>query len=224
MSEQEIRLSIAIQAHPARAPLVNWTLERLQFNTPAFPENVHLQVVYDRGHNSCWLTAYECWKSMPVDFGSTHHMQMTDDAIPCKDFLAGALAAIRAKPDVPISFFARNKNVLNVQARGEHWFRLDIRPWPVGLCFPAHLVPSFLDYAEQPEIMDRNGYWEDHDDCRIWEWMKKINVRHTWCTVPSLLEHGLPSNSLMGHSNRLKVATAFIGLENSPLGIDWSGK
>ncbi len=222
MKAEEVRLSIAMQAHPSREPMVNWTLERLGHGTDRWPENAHMQVIYDPGVGSCWLTAYACWKSVPHEFRPTHHMQMTDDAIPCEDFIASACKAIAAKPDVPISLFCRNQDVLEVQKQNKHWLRITSRPWGYGFILPVDMVPSFLTWAEQPEIMDRFGWWGEHDDVRMHGWLKSRGTPHTWCTVPSLVEHGLPQDSLMGHANRLRVATWFLGMETSALSIDWN--
>ena len=43
-----------------------------------------------------------------------------------------------------------------------------------------------------------------------------------YCTVPSLVEHAAPGHSTLGNSNSGRVARWFIGLQDSPLDVDWT--
>lgn len=214
-----LKISIAVQTHPKRIPVVEMWLDHIGYGTSRQPDNVTMELVIDTEGEGCWRTAHRCWLAMSD--GVTHHMQMTDDAAPCVDFLQALPRVIAQKPDVPVSLFCRNYGVMAAKEKNERWFKLRSRPWGYGFVLPKDMVKEWLAWLVIEEPKEHDPAWGEHDDWRMWQFLLARKTPHTWCTVPSLVEHGLPGESLMGHANKNRVATWYIGMDQKAEQYGW---
>lgn len=210
----KIALDVALQHHPDRAFLL--------------PRTAHLKptVVTDpdpEGIRNPWRTYRACLETLP--HGATHLLVLQDDALVCDGFLRVARAALKHRPDSPVTFFVptamRRGSRLLLQAcgRGSNWANLGYHePWipVVALCWPAALVPGFLEWA------DARGFGPDRrraDDGIVGRWARESRT-DVWATVPSLVEHPDDVDSLIGTKKRiLRQAICFW---DGVTPIDWS--
>jgi hypothetical protein len=210
VEEVMVKLSVAIMAHPSRLEHVNGMLEKLG-------RAVEVDVVVDHDELGPWPTARRCWEGTPD--GASHRLILQDDLILCRDFYVGACRALRARPASPIAFYANVKKIETARAAGSSWARVsDI--WGQAQCLPTPYIPKFLEWADQHEKPKLDPKC---DDWLVTEFCRKHRLP-VWATVPSLVEHAGASRSLIGFSNKTKVARWFIGEETSALSISWKTK
>jgi len=99
-------VSVAVMAHRVRAPLVEALVARL--DRPA-----HVAWAANTAPSTApearWRTAAAAWSA--ADPGATHHLVLQDDAVVCRDLVAGLEAALDATPAVaghPVSIYYGN--------------------------------------------------------------------------------------------------------------------
>lgn len=223
----EVRLAIAIAHTPwdaqRRANIVE-IQRRLGGLKRINEELVGFRVIQERRgppvkgeKRSCWPTVGAAYRWLAQQTKATHVIELADDSLPCRDFIEGAKNAFAAKPEEIVNFFTMRRSCVEpTLAAGKHWFTSPDSTWGGMMGMPRAVCADFLDWERQhvdPEYI--------HDDGRLnlylWHGIKKP----IWVTVPSLLEHIDPGNSLLGHGNRMRVATAFLG-SRSAATIDWS--
>ena len=207
-----MRLSVAIMAHPTRRRFVGELADRL-------PEAV---VVWDR-ENDRWETGSRSLLSF--DSAADAHLVIQDDSLPCRDLVAGAMAAFKATDgERPIALYTGRvrphretvtpavKRALRI---GSPWLEMPGPWWGPGLVIPSAHIPELVEWGDRhPKIRNYDRrieafYQEQGIDC--------------WYTVPSLVEHRpVEENpSLVKGRTGNRQAHSFIG-ERSPLNIDWT--
>jgi hypothetical protein len=201
-----VRLSIAIMLHPKRREHV----AKMQATLGA-----HRAVeVVDEEFRGPWPTARRAW--LAADPESTHHVVLQDDLLLCRDFARSVAKALTVKSAEAVSLYANRKIIAEARARGLAWAVIDDGVWGQAMVLPTPLIESFI--AHTGATM-RDDY--PHDDRRLMYFLADTG-RRVWCTAPSLVEHALPSDSLMGHSNASRVARWFIGEHLSGTTVDWT--
>lgn len=203
-----IKLAVAITLHPAREHRLPKLLADL---SPC--DDVHVEI--DRVGVGPWPQTQKCWRSLPSD--ASHLLILQDDVVLCRDFYISAVRALRHQRNVPVGFYANHKNIDSAREKGVSWAKISGGVWGQAQCLPRAYVKAFLEWEERTKpYPDQPNY----DDRRLGDFLKerRIPVR---CTVPSLVEHGCPSDSLIGYSNKRRVARWFIGEDVSGLSVDW---
>lgn len=208
-SRLDVRLSATIMAHPRRQRFVGELIGRL--DGPA-------SVTWDR-LNDRWETGRR--SLLAVDPEATHHLVLQDDAVICRDLLAGAARAVREHPDTPISLYLGRqrphgakfvKIVAAAKAAGERWVVFPELCWGVALIVPRPLIDPIVSFGDaHPRIANY--------DKRISHFLESERIM-TWYTVPSLVDHraGAENPSLIpGRTGANRVAHWFIGADASPL-------
>jgi hypothetical protein len=214
-------LSVAIQAHPARADLAAGLAAKLAAACPV--------TVWDPdpgGDPSAWRTYRAALERTPV--GVSHRLVVQEDAEPCPGFVAAVGRAVRARPDRLLCFFhggQPRENVRRIFAaarRGEAWAVLDPARWvpTVALFWPAGLVTEALAYVDAQSWPGRFRA----DDEIVGRFVRALDVR-VLASVPSLVEHPDLVPSLLGRRaaggrNPDRVACCWIG-ECDAASIDW---
>jgi hypothetical protein len=155
------------------------------------------------------------YKTFPFD-KPTHLIILQDDILPCKDFLATCERLIEVNPNNFISMYSANDAVSRTVGR-KSWLTINSA---YGLC--AYIIPSFI--AEEyllfdPKIKDSITA----DDVRMSVFLRHTN-RKVWVTCPSLVEHICWHTNANGGKAGInhRVASEYIGYENSGLDIDWT--
>lgn len=204
-------LSIAIQHTPSRADRRMWVqsmLKQLRSENP----NIPIALIRDTQLEGCWPT-YR--RALEAAGEASHHVVLQDDVGLCKDFIKSVEGVIRVRTGNLIALYTNAESVFAARARGESWIER------AGVCGPAmiwpkHLIAEFLQW--QDSHIDSNF---EFDTVRISMWLIKTSKR-AFATVPSLTQHLGWESSTMGLNSSSKVATWYIGKDQSGLGIDWS--
>jgi hypothetical protein len=207
-----VKLSAAIMAHPARSTFVDELLGEI----PDVP------VVWDeRGDR--WDTGRRAL--LAYDPSCSRHLIVQDDAVLCRDFLAGAALAASFAGHRPVALYTgRVQPHLNIVAprlkrarrHGIPWLAFEGPWWGVAVIVPTADIPSLIAWA------DRHAHIRNYDR-RIAKFYAEAKV-DCWYSVPSLVDHRpVDENpSLIPGRTANRQAHWFIGREDSPLDIDWS--
>jgi hypothetical protein len=207
-------LSVAVMAHPKRAPFV----EKLLCQLP------DARVVWDvRGDR--WDTGRRSMLAHEPE--ADWHVVIQDDAILCRDFLAGVEAVLAHVPQVPVSFYtgkcrphgaAVANAVRDAKALGRPFVAMPGPLWGVAVALPVALIEAMVTNCDRwPGILNYDARMATHFAASRIE---------CWHTVPSLVNHrvgpGNPSLVPGRGSSPARVAHNWIG-DRSPFDIDWSG-
>lgn len=193
-------------AHRSRAPLVTELVESL--DVPAD----EVQVVWDTKGDR-WDTGSRAL--LAYDEGATHHLVLQDDAIVCRDLVAGLLRLLPLIPSgCPMCLYTGTYrkfiHTMNVAYMSSpfSWMVTPGILWGVGILIPTFDIPAILSFcAERPE----QNY--DMRLSRYYELEKPVGV---WSPIPSLVEHR-PGESLIAGRTGGRQAWRFIGQDKSAL-------
>lgn len=174
-----------------------------------------VSTIADTAKEGVWATARRAWSAGLQTRGSkvTHHLVLQDDAGLCRNFVAHVTAALTARPEHPVSFFANRKTIDEARAVGAHWALIPDGTWGVAPCLPVGLIQPFLSWCE--EFIEEDFR---HDDTRL-SMFCLVHKLPVWCTVPSLVQHLEPRASLLGNGNSNRVARWF---ERDPGAVNWA--
>lgn len=206
-----IDLSIAIQHTPHRADRRKWAkamIEQLRREDPGIP----LAVIEDTRLEGCWPT-YR--RSLEAAGNASHHLVLQDDLGLCRDFIRSVKEVIRVRPKNLIALYTNASSVFKARERGEAWVEKSGVSGP-AVIWPSELIGEFLRWQDahiDPDFL--------FDTVRVSMWLIKTSKR-AFATVPSLTQHLGCESSTMGLNSPTKVATWFIGEDQSALDIDWS--
>lgn len=204
-------LSVAIMGHRSRMPFIRGLQEKL-------PD---AELVLDR-HNDRWDTGRR--SLLAFDPAARWHVIVQDDAILCRDFLAGCEKAAQAAGDRPVGLYTGRvrphahtvtpavKRALKLK---RPWLEMEGPWWGVGIILPTACIPELVAWGDaHPRIANY--------DRRIAAYFAKLRI-DCWYTVPSLVDHRpvAENPSLVEGRTGNRTAHAFIG-DGSPLDIDWS--
>lgn len=212
-----MRLSASIMAHPVRSGEVDQLLASLDRPVP-----VHWDA--DTGPPSgkadrVWRTARGAW--MLADPAADWHAVIQDDAVPCRDLLAGLERALEhVPPDAVVSGYLGTGRTVPIRwealaraadSSGASWVRTQKLMWGVCIILPVKLIPEMIQRADR-----RAGI---PDDMRVAGWAERTG-REVWYPWPSLVDHRkVPS--LTKHRAHDRVARRWHS--GSALDLSWSG-
>lgn len=203
-------ISVAIMAHQKRAAFIPELEARL--DRPA-------EVVWDR-KNDRWDTGRRAL--LTYDRSATHHLVLQDDALICRDLVAGVERALEHTPgDSPVCLYVGKvrpyKALVDEYTRDSErasWLVMAQINWGVAIVFPTKIIESMVAWCDNQDIPNY--------DSRMSRWFETRGIS-TWYPWPSLVDHR-ESPSLVpsrGHAGR--VARRFAGEDVSALDIDWGG-
>ena len=209
-------ISVAIMAHPKRAPFVEALQDELDL------DDTH--VVWDR-HNDRHETGLRSLQAYDPD--ATHHLVIQDDAVAAPHLLEALEEITSHQPDNPIGLYvgsararteyARVPDHFNAaRAQGRTLLRMLGPLRGVAICFPTvHLTELTTSYAANPRTKNY--------DRRISRWYMTVATRDTLYTVPSLVNHRpvAENPSLIEGRTGNRQAHWFCG-DRSALEFDWS--
>lgn len=186
-------------------------------------ESLGIPIVWDRVQDR-HETGLRCLEA-GLNSDATHHVVIQDDAIACKDLLAGLERAVEVSQDRMVGLYVGNLTphavradhaVRTAQAAGRAWLAMPGPYWGVGIVVPTvHLESLVASYRKSQE----KNY-----DRRIERWATRAKIE-CWYTMPSLVEHrsGPENPSLVPkRTSQTRTARWFIGEGSSALDVDWS--
>lgn len=209
----QIRLSVAVMAHPSRGPAAR----RLQADLAALAPEVVFDPEPD-GPPSALRTARRAWGAVAP--GATHHLVLQDDVVPCTGFAARIAEAARARPDDGLAFFtewgSRTAHMVRIAAlTGASWARAvdEYVPAP-ALMLPASVARGFDEYARLKA--DRTT----PDDVVLDDYLRELGVG-CYVSVPNLADH-LEAPSLTGNDHMGARRCVCLPADGDPP-ADWTG-
>lgn len=206
-----MRLSVKIMAHKKRAQHIPHLLEQLGLTDD--------DVIWDRKSDR-WDTGRRAWEAIDqsADFGCV----LQDDAIVCKDFIAGMEKALPHLPEKclvsPYTGTRRptasrvERAVNEARAAKAAWIKMPSLNWGVGIVAPTDIINKMLPWC------DKQTY--PNYDRRIGRFAIDVMRLPTYCTWPSLVDHR-DDDSLVGHG-RGRKAHQFLGEDVSALSVNWA--
>jgi hypothetical protein len=211
-----VNVSASIMAHPSRAHEVGQLREALDRNVPVHWD----QAGPPSGKGDrVWSVAREAW--LMADPSADFHVLLQDDAVPCRDLLAGLEQALDWAPDNVIvsPYLGQGRNVplrwgrmaARADQRGASWVVSEVLVWGVCLVAPTRMIPEMVAWCDRKAGMP--------DDMRVNAWARRHQV-DIWYTWPSLVDHrAVPSLTKHRASDR----KAQRHHEGSALDLDWNG-
>lgn len=217
--QTKMRLSASIMAHPARTEHVQELQAALDRDVP---------VAWDPNPDPSpdparrWATGKAAWELH--DPTADWHMVIQDDAIVCRDLLAGLETALaEIGPDGLASAYtgtgrpnqaAVKRALADAAKTGHTWMYTWSLNWGVAIIAPTRTIPAMIEWCDAPDRAHLNY------DMRVGQYYRDVLGWRTWYTVPSLVDHR-DTASLIGHGqggNR-RAHTLHDG---SALDIDWT--
>jgi len=160
-----------------------------------------LEVILDPDRLGVWPTNRRALERLSViaDPDTTHVMVLADDMVLCRDFEEHVNAAVAARPENPVNVFSARKQVREAYEAGESWITSSCGMYGGSWIIPLAWVDDYLRWvaANVPEEYGPG-------DRRIAYWVESRGMR-VWQTVPNLIQHVLPQQSLLGHGNPKNV-------------------
>lgn len=211
-------VSVAIMAHPKRRKFVAELLPRL--DQPA------TEVVWDT-HDDRWDTGRRALLAFRP--AAEFHLVIQDDAIPCRDLVAGAERAMAAAGERPVGLYVGRVRPMNRQhivgpaidravKRGATWIAMEGPTWGVAIAVPTSHIPEIVKWGDRHT--DIPNY-----DTRIARYYRSQGI-DCWYTVPSLVDHRPVKDnpSLLSGRTGNRRAHYFIGKDRSALEVEWDAE
>ena len=214
MAPPGVTVSVAVMSHPRREHLIPDLLAAI--GSPA-------SVVRDR-YDDEWDTGRRAWEA--YDPAATHALVLQDDAIVCRDLIAGLGKALEHVPaEAVVSLYTGTlrpdrQQVTSAVSRAEKanaaWIVMPDVKCGVGLCVPSSVIPEMLAHGA------RRG--SSVYDCNLRSFFLALGWP-VWCTWPSLVDHRDDEPGIVRHQippSGARVAHRFPGEHASALDVDWS--
>lgn len=131
------------------------------------------------------------------------HTVIQDDALICDGFKEKAVETVNAG-FVAYSFYFSNAPALRKvaeQGMRDGYIVRDRLHWGVAVCLSTALIPNMLEYIEKLSL--------PQDDARIESFLLNLSAP-IYCPMPSLIDHRLESESLVGNKARGRQAMFYI--------------
>lgn len=209
----DIRVSVAIMAHPRRAAFVPELQAKLDREAT---------VMWDDGANSRWGTGRRALLAYDPD--ATHHLVVQDDAVIPRDLVAGLEQALHHTPgDVPVCLYVgkvrpyRELVTEYVRQAGNaaSWLVMDRLNWGVAVAVPTRMIDDLVAWCDRGRIPNY--------DSRMSQWFEAEGIP-VWYPWPSLVDHRESPSLVPGRGHAGRTAHRFIGADASALDIDYSGQ
>lgn len=204
MNIPNVKFDLAITAVPARARMA----EELHARFPG------ATMFMDDVCTGAWRNIQQAWER-PIPEGVTHRLVIEEDTDPCENFLEGVQAAIEARPNEFIGFYAGGQMLLEAQRQGLSWVEYHGRAWGPAMCVPTNILPGMLDWIER-----RFNAKYPSCDMRFLQWLI-AHKRPFFATAPSLVQHradAIPTTPT-DDPNALRQS---YWVAKDACGIDWS--
>lgn len=202
-------ISVAVMAHPSRAHWVPGLLDSLDADA---------QVVWDQGWNDRHVTGLHALRA--YDPEASHHLVVQDDAIVCRDLVAGVARAVETSGEHPLALYLGGSGPYQSLVKGRleavsgPWLAMEGPWWGVAVVVPTAHIDELTAFYETSDI--------ENYDRRMARWYRTQGI-DCWYTVPCLVDHRVEDNpSLTGRTGRQRRAVQFVGRDASALDLDYS--
>ncbi len=205
-STKSVSFSTIIMAVPERADRVASLLDKLELSDS--------HVVWDpnhEGHLPTWWRAID--KALAAN--PSHILILEDDALPAQDTLASVQKLIELYPDRIFSLYSNLLEIDEARNRGVSLVKTHRMLSDVAMVYPASWLRGLRkSYKKRAKELAGMGA----DEMRL-----KIHPDLVvWSTAPSLVDHGAPKESTLGHKYTRARARWVLSPYQSALEIDWT--
>lgn len=208
-----VQLSVAVMAHRRRETFIPPLLAALDRDA---------NVAWDAGDNDRWSTGRRAM--LAYGPGSDYHLVLQDDALVCRDLVAGVERALDHVPTgSPVSLYCGRVRpfremisaLVGAAGPGTSWLSMGQIHWGVGIVMPTAVIDDMVAWC------DRQANIENYD-LRISRWVETqgLTVYYPW---PSLVDHRDSPSLVPGRGSGGRRAHRFLGADVSALGCDWAG-
>lgn len=225
-------LSVAVMAHRVRAAAARRVLAGIDGSAElVFDENP----IPSNDREQRWATGRRSWEAAYKNagrWGADWCLVVQDDAILCRDLVAGLEQALKFFPSddlgQPLGLVSaytgtgrpNQHSVRKALAYAdEHdlaWACTKSLNWGPAIIVPTWTVPEMLGWCSGERRVQGSPY-----DYRIGVYYRDIMGWRSWYTVPSLVSTGRLRSLIGNDRGPRRVAHRFIGRESSALGVDW---
>lgn len=212
-----MKLSVSVMAHPDRGEWVRPLLGELGLGTPVSWDS---EGAPSGNADRVWRNARAAW--LMHDPEADWHVLLQDDAVLCRDFLAGLAQALDHVPQTSaiVSPYLGAGGMVGqkwasigakADEAGASWIVAQRLLWGVAIAIPVRYIGEMIAFADR-----RAGV---PDDMRVAGWVKRTD-REVWYPWPSLVDHREVPSLTKHHA---KGRRAVRHHAESATGIDWSG-
>jgi hypothetical protein len=207
-----LKVSTVIMAHQRRAQFVPELQRRLGGD---------VEVIWDQKNNR-WDTGSRAMAAFDPE--ADWHLVIQDDAIVCRDLVAGLSRALpRVPKNAPVCLYIGNVRPFGTEIAAlvrrveddVSWIRMPKLNWGVGIAVPTATIPEMLDWTRHRV--------ENNYDMRIGLFYEKVLRQQTWYPWPSLVDHR-DSPSLVPGRGQRRHAHRFLGENRSALNWNYLGR
>lgn len=179
------------------------------------------EVVWDR-HNDRHETGLRAM--LAFDPEASHHLIVQDDAILCRDLVAGCERIASTAGQHPVALYAGSTGPVNfaldqmMRTRKVGFVATEGPHWGVAIILPSAHIPALAEWYAGPEGAEVENY-----DKRISRWFRDQGIS-CWYTAPSLVDHRTEDNPSLAQGSRRaskRRAGWFIGADRSALDLDF---
>ena len=142
---------------------------------------------------------------------------MQDDIELCEQFLKTVKKCIETYSEYPLGLYANRKICEEAKSQDIRWCQIPDGTWGQAIVLPQSMIAKFLKW-EKNHILP-NFKW---DDSRLAMFLADQKIP-AMCPMPSLVEHIGASHSIVGQSNKNKVARWFVAKKDY-LEYNWGQK
>lgn len=195
---------IKIMASPKRRDFVMKMCEALNLD-------ISKDVFFDDrpcGGNAAY-TSKKTWALPFENENITHRCVLQDDVLTCENFHAAINGLVTRFPMAVFSLFCPSAKMIDIKRRFGEEQIVNIKKCGVygpAIIVPRKIVSDVYKWGEQ--IAKKENAVVSHDDVLFGEYAlaHQMNV---YTTIPSLVQHLCPTESLLGYNRKEKVSKVF---------------
>ncbi len=189
---------------------------------PALAGSAEARMFVDDGSLGLEGNAARAWRWAAEEAGpaTTHVLVTQDDVIPCHDFLYGLAQCFRHAPGCLLGLMDWTKASDEARERGVHWVESNGNAMGGAIACEAGIARQIFRWINW-HLRDPDGRWpKGADDGAISAACRALGIR-TLHPVPCLVQHALPSASVIGNNNANRVCRWVLGPTDSAVDVDW---
>jgi hypothetical protein len=186
--------------------------ERLDFVLETYPHP--WPIFIDRAHLGPWV-GFKGAATLALERNpdASHVLLLQDDLTFCRNFETVARDVIASNPTEPLSLFSPyGRHAQQAQKAGHRWYRRKDAMWGQATVWPRALVEPLIAFGDR---MFQDDFIME--DTRIAAFLLEAR-RPMWYTVPALVQHAGAARSMIGLSNKQRIAEFYLGDQDPPLG------
>jgi len=203
-------ISVAVMAHRSREALVLDLVQSI---------DTDVTVAWDQRNNE-WDTGRRALDA--YDRTARWHVVLQDDAVVCRDLIAGLDRALdRVPPNAAVGLYVGESRraggrieriTARADAEGCSWIHLPQLHWGVGLVVPTALIDEVVWRGDRTHVLEY--------DRRLSTVFRKLRMP-VWYTWPSLVDHRDEPSLLRHDRQQHRKAARFAGAEWSARDSAW---